>query len=609
MVVKRRLGVLLAGTVLGTSILMAAPAFADDAQLQQQIDAMQKQLNAMQAQLAQTKAQAAAAKQQANAAQQQASTAQQQTSVAQQNLQNIPPDLYNADMPIPTKGPSFFDTIHVSLAGSYIAMEGAFRQRNEASSGASDPGFGTIPLQNSPLYYQNELRFSAQQSRIALKASGDIDPTRHVAGYFETDFLGAGVTANSRESNSYNLRIRQAWFSYNDDNWGGHFSAGQMWSLLTQNRIGIQNGTENIPLTIDAQYVAGFNWARQPAIRYVQDWGKWAWFGVSVESSQTAFASNGNGVAGSPTIGVPGVGTQTALATPNSGLTVPPGFFVNPGTNCNAGGLLNSTTICSNNIAPDIIEKFALDPGWGHYEAIGLQRFFTDSVAAAVPAAAPTAFAPGAGWSQKTNFGWGVGGNVLLPAWPKFVDLQGSVLYGQGIGRYSASQLADVVIGPNGSLNPIRSVQFLVGAVAHPFIGNDIYAYYGQDRTQANAWTVGGVQGGWGNAAFPDACGVQVPGSTTSEGFNGSSALCAANVQRVQEFTIGFWQDIYKGDLGRARVGLQYEYVTLDLFSGTGGHIPGASGVTTAAATAAANTGLHPNNNIVFFSLRYYPFN
>jgi hypothetical protein len=166
------------------------------------------------------------------------------------------------------------------------------------------------------------------------------------------------------------------------------------------NRVGILNSTENIPLTIDAQYVAGFNWARQPAIRYVQDVGQIAWFGVSVEAPTTNFASNGNGFGGGPAIGVPGVGTQTALATPNSGLTVPPGLFVNPGTTCNAGGLLNSTTICSNNFLPDIIEKVALDPGWGHYEVIGLQRWFTDSVAAAVPAAAPTAFAPGAGWCQ-----------------------------------------------------------------------------------------------------------------------------------------------------------------------------------------------------------------
>jgi hypothetical protein len=596
--VKRRVGLLLAGTVLGTSILISVPAFADDAQLQQQINAMQQQLVQMQNQLAVTQKQAKAAANKADEVQQ-----------AQASAPSIPPNLYNADMPVPTKGPpSWFDSIHVSMAGTFIAMEGAWRQRNEVSSGASDPAFSTIPLQNSPLYGQNETRFSAQQSRIALKASGDIDPTQHVKGYFESDFLGAGVTANSRESNSYNLRIRQAYFGYDNDNWHSHFSAGQMWSLATQNRVGILNSTENVPLTIDAQYVAGFNWARQPAIRFVQDVGKVAWFGVSVESSQTAFASNGNGVAGGPTIGTPGVGTQTALATPNSGLTVPPGLFSDVASNCNASGLLDSATQCSVNPAPDVIEKFALDPGWGHYEVLGLQRWFADSVAPGTPFAAPAAFVPGTSFSQKTSFGWGVGGNVLLPVIPTFVDLQGSVLYGQGIGRYASGQLADVTIGPDGSLKPLTSTQFMVGAIAHPFAGNDIYVYYGQEQTQANAWTVGGVQGGWGNSAFPENCGTPIPGSSDTTGFNAGSGVCSANVQRIREITVGFWQDIYKGDLGRARVGMQYEYVTLDLFSGAG-VIPAGNGLTAAQATAGANSGLHPNNNIVFFSLRYYPFN
>ena len=157
----------------------------------------------------------------------------------------------------------------------------------------------------------------------------------------------------------------------------------------------------------------------------------------------------------------------------------------------------------------------------------------------------------------------------MLPVIPKWVDIQGSVLYGQGIGRYASSQIADVVIGPNGSLQPITSTQFLVGAIAHPFTGNDIYFYYGEEDTQSKPWTVGGVQGGWGNGAFPEVCGVTpVAASSVAIGFNGSSAFCAANVKRAQEFTVGFWQDIYKGDLGRARVGVQYEYVTLDLFSG-----------------------------------------
>src|ERR1700744_4981838 len=176
--VKRRVGWLLAGTVLGTSILISVPAFADDAQLQQQINAMQQQLQQMQNQLAVTQKEAKAAASKADEVQQ-----------AQVSAPSIPPNLYNADMPVPTKGPpSWFDSIHVSMAGTFIAMEGAWRQRNDVSSGASDPAFSTIPLQNSPLYGQNETRFSAQQSRIALKASGDIDPTQHVKGYFESDF-------------------------------------------------------------------------------------------------------------------------------------------------------------------------------------------------------------------------------------------------------------------------------------------------------------------------------------------------------------------------------------------------------------------------------------
>jgi hypothetical protein len=128
MVVKRRLGILLAGTVLGASFLMVAPAFADDAQMQQQISAMQRQLQTMQAQMAQAKKDAAE-----QAAQ------NQQAAANQQMVPNLPPNLYNADLPVPTKGPpSWFDSIHVSLAGSFIAMEGAFRTRNEVSSGASD---------------------------------------------------------------------------------------------------------------------------------------------------------------------------------------------------------------------------------------------------------------------------------------------------------------------------------------------------------------------------------------------------------------------------------------------------------------------------------------
>ena len=484
MVFKRRGGLLLSGTVLA-SIFATAPSFAQDAQtdqLQRQINALQKQLQTLQSQVTETK--------------QQAKAAQESAQTAQQSVQNIPTGLYNADVavaPLPMKAaPSWFGGIHVSLAGSFIAMEGVWRQRNEISSGASDPNFAALPFHNSPLYFENENRYSAQQSRLAIKASGDIDPTQHLTAYWENDWLGAGVTANSRESNSYNLRMRQAWLFYDNDYWHSHFLAGQAWSMLTANKVGILPGTENAPLSIDAQYVVGFNWARQPQLRFVQDWNKWAWFGVSVESSQTAFAANG----------------VNFELNPADGAVVPNGLGVNPDNTCNAAGLLDNQTSCSNNKFPDVIEKVALDPGWGHYEAVGIQRWFTDEVALnAPPFLAKGATSPG--WNEKTNFGWGVGGSVLLPVIPTFLDLQGSVLTGEGLGRYGSSQLSDVTIGPDGTLKPLRTTQVLLGFVGHPWVGLDLYGYAGQEQVSSNFWTqpsgkgfVGVGPGGYGNPAY-----------------------------------------------------------------------------------------------------------
>jgi hypothetical protein len=423
--------------------------------------------------------------------------------------------------------------------------------------------------------------------------TGDIDPTQHLKAYWESDFLGSGVTGNSRESNSYNLRIRQAFVEYDVDTYHFHLVAGQAWSLLTQNRVGMLPQTENTPLTIDAQYVAGFNWARQEQARFVWDYNKTAWFGISFEAPQVAFASNSIGVVGGPSQGATSGGLTGST---NVGSPIPPGLGINSLNACQASGLLDSTTACSNDIAPDIIEKFALDPGWGHYEVFGLERFFSDEVATtAVPNS----------WSQKVNFGWGVGGSALVPAIPKYLDLQGSVMVGDGIGRYGSSQLPDVTIGTNGSLTPLQTMQVLVGAVAHPWDGLDVYAYAGQEQVNANFWTIGATQGGFGNPAYANnGCLPENLGSGTA-GFNDAitGLTCTANVRRTQELTVGFWNNIYKGAMGRLTFGMQYEYVRLQAFPGLA--------TESAAATrlgGVPNGGLNPNNNVFFTSIRYYPF-
>ena len=190
---------------------------------------------------------------------------------------------------------------------------------------------------------------------------------------------------------------------------------------------------------------------------------------------------------------------------------------------------------------PDVIEKAGFDTGWGHYEVFGLERFFSDRV-----------FAAGELGINKTNTGWGLGGSVLAPVIPKLVDFQASVLTGQGIGRYGASQLADVTIGPDGSLVPLRTTQALVGAVGHATPDLDIYGYAGIEQVNANFWSIGGVNGGYGNPlAVNNGCSIEDTGAGTA-GFNDAitGTTCTANVHRTEELTVGFWQNLYKGTWG-----------------------------------------------------------
>ena len=567
---KRSFSKLLFGALLGASQFALAPAYADEVQLQHQIDVMKRQLEKMERELASSKRGPAPARAVGTPAGAAPVVARGSEIILPAPAAPPPAD----GRPLLAKAlPSWVDGIHFSMAGSFIAMEGAERQHSEVADGASSPPFGSpgIPLHNSALFSEREFRASAQQSRIALKAWGDIDPNQHLKAYYEMDFLGASTDANNRESNSFTPRIRQGFAEYDNDLWHFHFVAGQAWSLLTQGRVGMLPQTENVPLTIDAQYVVGFDWLRNPQLRFVYDINKTAWFGVSIEQPAAVF---------------PG--------SPSAATVSPPAPIVTSINNtCTGSTHLNGTTTCSNDVAPDVIEKFALDPGFGHYEILGLERWFSDAVNNGLPNS----------WAQRTTFAWGVGGNVLLPAIPKVLDLQGSVLYGNGIGRYTSSQLPDAVIGPDGTLSPVTELSFMVGAVAHPFDGNDIYTYYGEDKTYANAWTVGATQGGWGNPNFVNnGCLNQNLGGGQLGGFNTPIAgtTCTFDVQKAQEFTIGFWQDAYKGNLGRLRYGLQYELVKLTAF-------PGVPGVV--AGNSTPNEGLTTSNNIVMFSVRYYPFN
>src|SRR5262249_16529977 len=146
-------------------------------------------------------------------------------------------------------------------------------------------GDGVAPTQHGQRHW-NGLRdnpvsvlTALQRARISrvrpaepnLAADRGQHRSQKLTGYYESHFLGVGNTSNFNQSNSWAPRLRHAYFTYDNTGWGFHILAGQSWSLLTQNQVGITPRKENIPLTIDPNYVVGFNYVRQWQIRAVGD--------------------------------------------------------------------------------------------------------------------------------------------------------------------------------------------------------------------------------------------------------------------------------------------------------------------------------------------------
>jgi len=381
------------------------------------------------------------------------------------------------------------------------------------------------------------------------------------------------IAQTKKQTEKVEAKVEAAPARYDNSGWGFHFLAGQSWSLLTQNQVGITPRKENIPLTIDANYVVGFNYVRQWQIRAVGDVFPGISLGVSVENPAAIFLGS------------------TATAPLGTGGAFPSGGIVN-GTvvnfvNTGGGGDFLQNVNVTTDQAPDIIEKAAFDPGWGHYEIYGLQRFFSDNTLRCIAGLCTAGSTTMVGTTDnKTTFGAGVGGSVLLPLIPKYLELTASGLYGRGVGRYAAGQLPDVTIGPDGSLSLVRGWSAMAGLVGHPWEGLDVYAYAGIEEVQPNFFNVGTTLFGLGNPGFSNAgCLITTPFS-----FAGNTpANCIANNRRLSDVTVGFWQNVYKGDYGRVAVGAQYEYIKREVFEGVGG---------------APST----DNNIVLTSLRYYPF-
>jgi hypothetical protein len=503
--------------------------------------------------------------------------------------------------------------------GGFFAAETVYRTR-AASADDNTPLTGT-PFPGNSLAKTSEFNFGGRQTRLSLLVEGKLSAAK-LSGYVESDFLGAGTTSNNRQSNSYVFRVRQAFGQVAFDN-GWSLTGGQMWSLATETRKGILNRQEATPLVIDHQYSVGFTWARQYGFRVVKSFSDKVALGVSVEGPQT-------------TIGGRGFSTFT----PATG-TASQNFWLNaPGA---SGGLYNAfdPTGYTTNKAPDFIVKAAFDPGWGHYEVLGIVSEFRNRIypcAVVSPAAstgipgtagsvtlvgpalscsqAPTATAPTAvGAFNDSRTGGGAGASALVP-FSKKIDAGVKFTAGSGIGRYGSAQLPDATARPDGTLALLKSAQWLGRIELHPTPKIDLYAYFGQEYAGRAGYTgyqsvkfatttltgaapgapvgtattvttsISGI-GGYGSPhANNSGCSTEIAPAGT--GTPGTGGTCAGDIRAISEATVGFWHKVYNGPKGGVRWGIQYSYLTKSGWSGLNDIAPKAV------------------DNMIFTSFRYY---
>jgi hypothetical protein len=466
--------------------------------------------------------------------------------------------------------------ITLSPAGSFIAAETV--DRNHATGGDIATPWTSIPFTAANLAQTSEFFGTGRQSRIALLAES-LGQNLNFRGYYEADFLGTGTTSNNNQSNSYVLRQRQVWAQMETQT-GWSFAGGQMWSLATEYRNGLTLRSEVTPQTIDPNYVPGFVWERQYGFRITKQINPHLWAAVSLENPQTLSPVVNGDTTGLPLIlwASPGAngGAYNAAANTSNGTT--PGLL----------------TTYSMNAVPDFIEKIAWEPKWGgHYELFNVSRFFRarlypNATAAEIKAGTATT----AGAFNDTEAGDGVGGSARVPILGKRFDLGLKGLWGTGMGRYGDSTIADVTVRPNGELSPLHTWSALGTVEWHATSRFDVYANYGGDyigRTNYTNLTTG-LPLGYAVGLNNSGCDVEpLPtGSGGTTNYPSNPSNCSGVNRDIQEFTVGYWYDFYRGPRGRFRQGFQYGYAQRQTWADPNGLAP---------------QGL---DNMVWTSFRYY---
>jgi hypothetical protein len=449
--------------------------------------------------------------------------------------------------------------------GGFLVAETVWRSR--ALAGEATP-FNSLTMPGASQSTTSEFFGSGRQSRLSLTATGQLSSAK-LTGYYEADFLGVGITSNNNQTNSYPLRQRQAYVQAAFNN-GWTVTGGQMWTLLTETKHGVDNRTEATPMTIDPNYTAGFTFARQYGLRLSKNFNNKAWLAVSMENPQATVTTHVN--AANFLLGSAGAGG---------------GLYNNGVTACSTNATTLATTCTpassySFNPSPDIVAKLAFEPGFGHYEIFGIYSRFRDRVFPceenfASAGCGSLAAASAAQAFNSSKNGGGFGANARWSFANKRVDFGLHAFGGRGEGRYAASGLADASIKGDGTLDLIRTYQGL-GTLEWHGPKLDVYLNGGADYA-GRTFSFDPISNktvGYGAPTFDNSgCFAETVPIVTTGFVPGSLSKCTADTRVVYEGSIGFWFKPYDGakekvNRGRIQWGPQFSYVDRHAWSGSG---------------------------------------
>jgi hypothetical protein len=558
---------------------------------QAEIDALKQQNAAKDAALAAAQSTAASAQSQAATAQSQAAeaTTQAQSAAAAaqsqadavSSLKNTVADQQNmnaglvesinttkADLNAKIDSPSALRYKGVTITpGGFVAFEGVYRGRS-VNSDINTP-LNSIPFPSANEGHVSELNFSGRQSRLSALVQGNAGDWG-LSGYYEMDWLGTGTSSNNNQSNSYVLRQRQIWGQAAHKS-GFAITGGQMWSLVTEMRKGTDARTEIQPQTIDAQYLVGYSWVRQPELRIQQRWGDYktgAFTGaVSVEQAQiTSFTANGTNPA---QYFFAGTGQNGGLYNAASA--------VGGGNTASTGGI----TTYANNVAPDFIVKGAVDFPQFHAEVGGLARFLRDyyyPVTTTGSGGTPS-YAYGSTYKSHTSDAGGVFGSargyIGAPGTYPAVEVAVAAMAGTGVGRYGSAQLADATLRPDETLEPIKNYHGLASIESHWSPKFDAFAYYGGEYAQRTVYaTSAGNLIGYAPPNLSNAGCYALPtfsGTAGSAGSISATGACGEPTKYIFEPMIGFqYRPLTSAKYGRLQYSATYSLIQRQLWSGIG---------------------------------------